>query len=77
MIQCAFREALTNVLDSGTTPFFMESGTEIEGERRSRRKRRSFWKRRQFWITLFAILLAVLMALWLISRVGSFHIDVD
>jgi cell division septal protein FtsQ len=55
----------------------MESGREIDGERRSRRKRRAFWKRRQFWVLLFAIVLAVLLALWLISRVGSFRADVD
>jgi len=55
----------------------MEPGTESHGERRHRRKRRSFWKSRQFWVPLLAVLLAILLALYLISRLGGYRTEVD
>jgi hypothetical protein len=55
-------------MDSGES-----SNDIVEGGQRRRlhRKRRAFWKRRQFWIALVAIIVAVLVALWLISGAGA------
>jgi hypothetical protein len=56
----------------------VEPSQEPKGERRRvRRKHRSFLKSRQFWIALFAIGVAILMVLWLISTLGAHRGEVD
>jgi hypothetical protein len=56
----------------------LKPSQEPQGERRRfRRKHRSILKSRQFWIALFAIGLAILMVLWLISSLGGHRGEVD
>jgi amino acid permease len=52
-----------------------ETSAEIELRQRHR-KRRAFWKRRQFWIAVFAALVAMLIAIWLIGNLGSTNREV-
>jgi len=52
-------------------------GIEERHRRRSRRKHRYFWKRRQFWIAIFAVLVAVLLVIWLVSSLGSHHSELE
>lgn len=76
-------EELTRAADSGRKLLAMDVNDtppeHLQSEHRGRyqRKRRHFWKRRQFWISIFAIAVAIVMVLWLISTFGGHRAEVD
>jgi hypothetical protein len=54
----------------------LDAAPEDERRHRHHRRRRAWWKRKSIWIILLATAVAIFLALWLISSLGSPH-EVD